>query len=79
MTIISKTAEQHGFGSSRWKWVSYMTAAERAAARAGEPVWFMSRPCNDSPQGWRIAVARRGRFLPRCPRNIGLPDEPFPE
>jgi hypothetical protein len=71
MDIISATAEQHGFGSDPYKWVSGLTDDERAAVRAGKPVYFRSRPCADSPAGWRVAVYRDKRYLPRCPAGLG--------
>lgn len=77
MATISETATQHGFGRDPWKWVSGLTREERARVRAGNPVWFAGRPCNDSPSGWRVAIYRHGRYIPRCPRNLGLPAEPY--
>jgi len=76
--IISETAYQRGFGSDLYKHVSGLTGEERAAVRAGFAVWFLSRRCNESPHGWRVAVTKHkmNGFLPRCPRNVGLPDTP---
>jgi hypothetical protein len=33
--IVSTSGVGHGWGSDPWKWVSGLTAAERAAVRAG--------------------------------------------
>jgi len=38
--IESKTAESRGFGSDRYKSVSFLTKEERDAVKKGEIVWY---------------------------------------
>ena len=65
--IFSETAEQHGYGSDPWKWVSHMTPDERAFARAGGTVVFRAERLSGGNHGtvWRKALVNGQRFLPR--------------
>ncbi len=67
--LISKTAVQNGTGTDMWKTVNRMTDEERAAARAGTPVYFQSFARSGGAYGtyWRQAVPKNGRFVPRVP------------
>ena len=64
---ISRTAEQHGFGSMPWKWVSRMTDEERQACRNGEPVFFLSSRLSGGRHGtfWRKALWSGRHYIPR--------------
>ena len=49
--IISETGEQHGKGTDRYKWVSGLTAHERAAVRSGSALVIVtgSPVCREAP------------------------------
>lgn len=69
--IISETGEVHGYGSDPYKWVSHLTAEERAAVRAGQVVLVRAgRKSSRAASGtyWRQAVATPwGRIVHRVP------------
>ena len=68
--FFSTTAVQTGFGSAKWKKVTFLTKEERAAVRAGDVVLFDSgRPCGGNHGTTLRMVLDRGsyRFQPRVP------------
>ncbi len=73
---ISETAEQHGFGSSRWKWVSRLSDEERKATRRGEAVYFKSTRLSGGRWGvyWRRAEWNGKAYIPRTVTAIELKD-----
>lgn len=62
--IISETAKQSGFGTDRYKSVTFLTKAERKHARNGGIVAFDSGRLSGGTHGtpWRVVVAK-GRYL----------------
>jgi hypothetical protein len=70
---ISTTAKQSGYGSERYKTVTFLTPDERANVRANKRVFFMAeRISANGPKGtfWRVAK--------NCGKAIG-PRVPTPE
>ena len=75
--IISSTGRQHGAGTDRYKWVSGLTARERAAVRDGSALVIVtgSPVCREAPgalQTVRRVLYRRqcgGRYIPRMVRD----------
>lgn len=75
--IISETGEQHGKGTDRYKWVSGLTAHERAAVRSGSALVIVtgSPVCREAPgvlQTVRRVLYRSqggGRYIPRMVRD----------
>lgn len=67
MVIISKTAEQHGFGSDPYKWVSYLSGTEKIYVKRGGLVLFRSSRLSGGNNGtyWRRVIYKNGRYLPR--------------
>jgi hypothetical protein len=68
MTVISRTAEQRGYGTYPWKYVVNMTPEERQMARDGVNVLFKAARPSGGNHGtyWRKAVLLpNGRFGPR--------------
>jgi hypothetical protein len=52
--IVSRSGMGHGWGSDRWKWVSGLTAAERAAVRAGDIVLITGCPMAGGNHGTTV-------------------------
>ena len=75
--IISATGRQHGAGTDRYKWVSGLTAEERAAVRDGSALVIVtgSPVCHEAPgvlSTVRRVLYRRqggGRYIPRMVRD----------
>lgn len=67
--IVSQTAEQHGFGSDPYKWVSHMTKEERHLVKQGGTVLFASSRLSGGNNGtfWRKVKYAKGRYFPRVP------------
>jgi hypothetical protein len=79
--IVSTSGVGHGWGSDPWKWVSGLTAAERAAVRAGDIVLITDCPRAGGSYGTTVrqVVIAGGRFSHRVPAAailsaIGEPD-----
>ncbi|WP_144264421.1 hypothetical protein [Polaromonas sp. C04] len=67
---ISSTAQQSGYGSDRYKRVTFMTTEERAMVRTGTRVFLRAdRISARGPKGtkWRVAVRCENGFYPRVP------------
>jgi len=69
MAIVSRTGEQHGWGSHPYKWVSGLTPQERQAVRAGRVVLITRgvRTHGGNPNYRRVFYVR-GRYIPRVER-----------
>ena len=55
---ISSTATAHGWGRDRWKWVSGLSTAERAAVRAGQTVLIRNCPPSGGGNGTGTTLRR---------------------
>jgi hypothetical protein len=67
---ISRTAHQTGYGSDRYKCVVYLTPEERAAARAGETIFYRAARLSGGNRGtqWRkVLPLHSGLMAPRVP------------
>lgn len=66
---ISATGSQRGFGTDRYKFVDGLTADERAAALAGERVYFRAARLSRGRTGtnWRVVYAPGSGVYPRVP------------
>ena len=70
--IFSGSAEQHGYGTDRWKRVVNMTPEERAHVRAGGIVLFEADRLSGGNHGTYLRMAvDHGRygFVPRVPHS----------
>jgi len=64
--IFSTTGEIHGRSSDPYKWVSRLTAAERAHVLAGGTVLIRDHAARHHTQsGWKRVVYRHGRYMHR--------------
>lgn len=68
MLRISKTAKQSGYGSARYKSVTFLTKEERELVKKGVRVFFESERLSGGTY-WRVAVHNRGRINPRVPTD----------
>jgi len=60
---ISKTGEIHGRGSMRHRWVSRLTADERAHVRTGGTVLIRDNEAHHHTQcGWKQVTYSAGRY-----------------
>ena len=67
---ISRSAQQSGYGSDRYKTVTFLTADERAQVKSGEQIFF--RATRVSAKGtngtyWRVAKVCGAAIGPRVP------------
>ena len=65
--IVSTTGKLQGFGRDIYKWVSYLTRAERQAVREGELVVIWGAPTHGGNPPYRKVVFQDGRFVHRVP------------
>ena len=65
--IISTTGELHGSGRDPYKWVSYLTRAERQAVQDGELVLILDAPTHGGNPPYRKVVYQNGRYNHRVP------------
>lgn len=72
--LIAPEATMHGWGSDRWKSVTYLNAEHRAAVRSGMVVLVPNgRPSNGhSGTRWRRVLAYGDRFDHRMPERQHL-------
>lgn len=63
--IISATGKIHGRGSDRWKWVSGLTAEERAACRRGELVLIHDTNPHPACTPYKQVLYKHGRYYHR--------------
>ncbi|MCA9980455.1 MAG: hypothetical protein KDD89_06475 [Anaerolineales bacterium] len=68
---ISKTANQSGYGSDRYKSVTHLTKDERELVKNGVRVFFQSDRMSGGRYGtyWRVAVYKNGYINPRVPTD----------
>jgi len=68
---FSQTAEQHGYGTDRYKWVSRATPEERKIAREDGLVFFDNGVLSGGTHGTtlRKMVYMDGRYRPRVPEE----------
>jgi hypothetical protein len=69
---ISKTAQQSGYGTDRYKKVVFLTADERVRVKSGEMVFFTAaRLSARGPAGtfWRVATVCGLAIGPRVPKT----------
>ncbi len=68
MTIISSTGEIHGHGRDPYKWVSHLTAGERAAVRDGRLVGaHRGASTHGGHPPYRKVIYTNGRYTHRVP------------
>lgn len=58
--LISKTAEIHGWGTAKFKWVSKLSAKERKHVQNGGTVLIRYNPKHPSQCGYKRVVYRGG-------------------
>jgi len=69
--MISSTGEIHGHGRDPYKWVSYLTAVERAAVRDGRlVVVHRGASTHGGYPAYRKVVYQAGRYTHRVPNAI---------
>jgi len=69
---ITQTGEAHGFGRDKYKWVSRLTPAERAAVKAGDVVLIPNCPPSGGGSGlgtrYRQVHFSKSRWFHRVPK-----------
>lgn len=74
MTRISQTGIGHGWGSDPYKWVSNLTAEERATVKNGELVLITDCPTHAGNPSFRSVIYANGRYTHRIPNADDLYD-----
>ncbi len=67
---VSTTARQSGYGTDRYKRVTFLTPDERARVKSGERIFFLAeRISAKGPKGtyWRVAEVCGASIGPRVP------------
>lgn len=68
--LISGNAMINGHGSQPWKWVSGLSAAERAAVRAGGLVFVRDYTAHHYTQsGWKVVLYGGKKYYHREPTD----------
>lgn len=65
--IVSGTAK--GSGSDRWRWVSGLGRAAKAALKSKSALVICERPFNDHHGDWYVVTESRGRYDHRLPTD----------
>ena len=67
---VSNTAQQSGYGSDRYKRVTFLTPEERERVKSGERIFFLAQRISaKGPNGtyWRVAKVFGASIGPRVP------------
>ena len=71
--LVSTTAESHGYGCAKYKWVSRLLPEERAHVRSGGAVFYLDDRLSGGKSGHYLR--RVTHFRGHYGRRVATPDE----